>query len=282
MQRCQQKHTKMKRIHILSLFLLSILLTLYITNVCYAQQPVSHPRYKLAWQDDFRSSRLDTNRWSLIERGPSEWQKFMSPHKSLFRLRNGYIRLYARQNDGIDRADTASYLTGGICTQHKRTFTYGKIEVRARIHGATGCWPAIWIKSDDPKLWGYPERAEIDIMEYASHWTYVSQTMHSNYTDILKKTTNPKYQVLPQVDVSQWNVYGVEIRRDRVLLTVNDEVKLDYPKIETTDVGQFPYGVESFLLIDMQVGNKYLKEIIASEYPAWMDVDWVRVYEVAE
>lgn len=266
--------------HRRSLLILCFLAVLLSVYVCHAQQTRDAVEYRLVWQDDFDGSRLDTTHWSIIERGPSEWQKFMSPNKSLFRQRHGYMRLYARQNDNIEKSDTASYLTGGICTQHKLTFTYGKIEVRARIHGATGCWPAIWIKSDDPKLWGYPERAEIDIMEYASHWKYVSQTLHSNYTDILKHTKNPDNQVLPHVDVSEWNVYGVEILPDRVLLTVNGDVKLDYPKLETDEVGQFPYGVESFLLIDMQVGNKYLKKILAEEYPAWMDIDWVRVYEL--
>ena len=257
--------------------LITLLSSVY---VCHAQDRLQEHSFRLVWQEEFMGSKLDTTHWSVIERGPSAWQKFMSPNKSLFRQRRGYMRLYARQNKGVEPRDTASYLTGGICTQHKMTFTYGKVEVRARIHGATGCWPAIWIKSDNPKLWGYPERAEIDIMEYASHDKYVSQTIHNNYKDVLGKTQTPKHQVLPQTKVEEWNVYGVEICPDRVTLTINDEVKLNYPRIETPDEGQFPFGVESFLLIDMQVGNKYLKNIVASEYPAWMDVDWVKIYEM--
>ena len=244
------------------------------------QAPMPADDYQLVWQEDFNGRKLDTTHWTIIERGPSAWQKYMSSNSSLYELRNGRMRLYARRNKNIEPNDTAPYLTGGICTQHKLTFTYGKIEVRARIKGAEGCWPAIWLKSDDPKLWGYPERAEIDIMEYASHKEYVTQTVHSNYTDVLKHTDNPQMTSWPKPEVGLWNVYGVEIRPDRVLLTVNGEVTLNYPRIATNEVGQFPYGVESFLLIDMQVGNQWLTNIVASEYPAWMDIDWVKVYKM--
>lgn len=253
-------------------------LVLSTMMICHAQQPQA-ANYRLVWQEDFNRRRLDTTHWSLIERGPSEWQKFMSDNPSLFRLRNGYMRLYARKNSNIEPNDTASYLTGGICTQHKFTFTYGKIEVRARIHGATGCWPAIWLKSDNPKLWGYPERAEIDIMEYASHDKYVTQTVHNNYTDILGHANSPQSQSRPNTNVSEWNVYSVEILPERIVLRVNNEPSLIYPNLHSTAEGQFPFGVESFLLIDMQVGNKYLRNIVSDEYPAWMDIDWVKVYK---
>ena len=242
-----------------------------------AKPDLTEPEYTLVWQDDFKGRKLDETHWTIIERGPSAWQKFMSPNKSLYRYRNGYVRLYARQNKGLEPADTASYLTGGICTQHKFTFQYGKIEVRARIHGATGCWPAIWVKNDNPKHWGYPERAEIDIMEYANHDERVQQTVHTNYTDILKHTQSPRNMVKPKTDVREWNTYGVEILPEGIRLTLNGEVQLEYPKIETQEAGQYPFGDDLFLLIDMQVGNKYLKNIVAEEYPAWMDVDWVKV-----
>lgn len=274
------KQPEMKNRHLIAICALLTVVSLSGAYMCRAQQARPTANYELAWQEDFNASQLDTTCWNIIERGPSEWQKFMSSNKSLFKHRRGYIRLYARQNKRIEPADTASYLTGGISTQHKITFTFGKIEVRARIHGATGCWPAIWLKSDNPQLWGYPERAEIDIMEYASHDKYVTQTVHNNYTDKLGHANRPKSQSRPNTDVTQWNTYTVEILPDNIILSVNDEPTLTYPRIETDEEGQFPFGVESFLLIDMQVGNRYLKNIVAREYPAWMDVDWVKIYRL--
>ena len=94
--------------HRRSLLILCFLAVLLSVYVCHAQQTRDAVEYRLAWQDDFDGSRLDTTHWSIIERGPSEWQKFMSPNKSLFRQRNGYMRLYARQNDNIEKSDTAS------------------------------------------------------------------------------------------------------------------------------------------------------------------------------
>jgi Beta-glucanase/Beta-glucan synthetase len=41
--------------------------------------------------------------------------------------------------------DTAPYLTGGLYTKDKVTFTYGKVEIRAKLQGAKGAWPAFWM-----------------------------------------------------------------------------------------------------------------------------------------
>ena len=266
----------------LSICLLVVFITITVTHKCYGQHAIPQVEYKLVWQDDFKGTEIDTTHWSIIKRGPSAWQKYMSSNKTLFRMRKGYLRLYARRNKNLEPNDTAPYLTGGIFSRDKTTFGFGKIEIRARINGATGCWPAIWISANDPTAWASKRRAEIDVMEYVNHDDHVTQTLHTYFTDELKKSKSPQSQVFPKVDVKRWNTYGVEILPDRVKLTVNGECQLEYPRIKTDDEGQFPFGVESFLLIDMQVGNKYLKNIIESEYPAWMDVDWVRVYEVAE
>ena len=58
-------------------------------------------------------------------------------------MRNGLLILKGIVNDNTE-ADAAQYLTGGLWTKDKRAFHGGRIEVRARLHGAKGAWPAIW------------------------------------------------------------------------------------------------------------------------------------------
>lgn len=239
------------------------------------------PQFRLVWEEDFSGTELDTTYWQKIERiGYTEWAKYMSSDNSLYDLRNGRMRLYARANHHgqINPHDTAKFLTGGISTMDKFTFTFGRVEVRARIHGARGCWPAIWIKANDRKRWGYPERSEIDLIEYYNHDDIVHQTIHTNYTDILKKTKEYPNEVKPKINKNRWNTYAVDILPDSIIFYVNGKQTLIYPRIQTDEVGQFPFGVPSYLMLDMQVGNPWLTPV-ASDFPAWMDIDWVRVYE---
>ena len=50
-------------------------------------------------------------------------------------MRNGLLILKGIVNDNTE-ADAAQYLTGGLWTKDKRAFHGGRIEVRARLHGA--------------------------------------------------------------------------------------------------------------------------------------------------
>ena len=51
----------------------------------------------------------------------------------------------------------------------KAAWTYGKIEVRAKLPQGQGIWPAIWMLPVDMKQW--PDDGEIDIMEQESQRT---------------------------------------------------------------------------------------------------------------
>ena len=67
--------------------------------------------------------------------------------------------------------DTAPYLTGGVYTKGKVGFSNGRLEIRAKLHGATGAWPAFWTLGSGCEYGGmrWPECGEIDIMEYYPH-----------------------------------------------------------------------------------------------------------------
>lgn len=235
----------------------------------------STAEYELDWEDEFNGRSLDLTHWQRITRGESAWRRYMSTNDRLFRLRKGYLRLYARRNKGIDKKDTASVLTGGISTRDRYHIQgYGKLEVRARIHGAQGCWPAIWttsVKQTNNTGW-----AEIDLMEHYNHDNLVVQTAHNNYATYQKKQKESEHSARPTVNAKDWNVYSVEILPDRLIYAINGETTYVYHNIESTGARhQFTYGTESYIRIDMQWLNPWLKGDV-SELPAWMDIDWVR------
>lgn len=234
--------------------------------------------YKLVWEDNFNGRVLDTTHWERIKRLSPDWSKYMSTHDRLYRLRKGYLRLYCMKND-FDRTDTASVVTGGIQTKDHYHFKgWGKMEVRARMHSAQGCWPAIWITSVLYQV--DPRWAEIDIMEHYDYRNEVVQTAHNTYASVQNKQKESEHSYHPKVDPRQWNIYGVEILPTELRFTLNGKVTYVYKKINDPKVKyQYPYGTESYLRIDMQWANKWLKHD-AGTLPAWMDIDWVRYYKL--
>lgn len=236
--------------------------------------------YELVWKDSFRGRELDGSRWSLISRGRADWRKYMSSEEGLCELRNGRLILKAVANDGLAPDDTASFLTGGVYTKGKFSMTYGKVEVRVRLQGAVSVWPAIWML---PQTGKWPDGGEIDIMERLNHDSFVYQTVHSHYTQILKRKHDPRNHVTSPIRPDRFNVFGVEILPDRIIFSVNGKETMTYPCIgggEFPREVQFPFGSPYYILMDMQIGGAWVGPPDGSELPVEMVIDWIKVYSL--
>jgi hypothetical protein len=63
------------------------------------------------------------------------------------------------------------------------------------------------------------------------------------------------------------------------VFTINGEHSMTYPKIATDKPGQWPFDQPFYLLIDMQLGGKWVGAIDESQLPVRMEIDWVKVYD---
>ena len=247
-----------------------------VTNAT-AEGDNPQPKYKLYWKDNFRGKHFDENAWTKIERGGADWNRHMSDHESLYDVKKGKLILHGKVNDGIAPQDTSRYITGGLFTKGKKAITYGKVEVKARLQGAKGCWPAIWMLPETGK---WPNAGEIDIMERLNHDEKAYQTVHTYYTFVLKEDQNPPHGGIGKINPDGFNVYAVEILPDKLVFSINGNHTFTYPKIETNKEGQWPFGTPFYLLVDMQIEGSWVGKADPTEYPVKMEVDWVKMYEL--
>lgn len=234
--------------------------------------------WKLVWEDDFEAGYIDSSVWSYTKRGHSDWAKTQSADERCYAFVDGNLVLRGIVNDDL-QADTSTYLCGGLYTKYKKEFKPGRIEVRARLQAARGAWPAIWLLPyNDSAQW--PRGGEIDIMERLNHDGYVYQTVHSNYTHNLGFKLDPPNSDTIAIVTDDFNVYGVDIYRDSIVFHVNGVRNFAYCRnAEIVDsLGQFPFYKSYYLLIDMQLGGKWVGEVDADELPVEMEVDWVKYY----
>lgn len=236
------------------------------------------PEWELVWTEDFDSGVLDTAVWSKTDRGKPDWQNTQSKNDSCYEFRDGLLILKGIVNPDTS-VDPAPYLTGGIWTKDKKAFEPGRFEVRVRLHGAKGAWPAVWLLPYEHEKYEWPMGGELDIMERLNNNHVAYQTVHSNYTQNLGRTANPPQGGTYPIDREGWNVYGVDILPDSIVFHINGQPTLTYPKINGGADGQFPFYIPQYLLIDMQLGGQWVGEVDPADLPVEMEVDWVKYYK---
>lgn len=233
----------------------------------------------MVWKENFNGCRLDTTKWSRIGPGNVDWNRHMSKHDSCFELRNGKLILKGIVNT-VDPTDARPFITGGVTTEGKFSFTYGKIEIRAKLGRAQGAWPAFWMLGDRIKTIGWPACGEIDIMEHLNHERQVYQTVHSHYTQVLKQTRSPLSGSTVPVRRDKYNVYGLEWYPDKLIWTINGKETFSYSRIDADASGQWPFDKPFYLLIDMQLGGNWVEPVDLEELPVEMAVDWIKISQL--
>lgn len=251
----------------------ALLITVFVADVSvYAD----NPRYKLVWEDDFNGAVIDTAYWSKIPRGNSDWNRHMSDLDTLYQVRDGNLILRGIVNTQYP-SDTSRYLTGGIYTRNKKTINYGKVEIRAKLQGARGAWPAFWMVANNER---WPYGGEIDIMERLNNDTIAYQTIHTYYTHVLGIKDNPRHSGKNKIATEEYNTYAVEIHPDSLVLSINGNHTLTYPRIDTDKEGQYPFGIPYYLMLDMQIEGNWVGKASPEDYPVEQHIDWVRFYEL--
>lgn len=264
---------------------LLIFLATFALSSCSQNIADRNDLYELSWSDEFNGKKLNDSIWTKMKRDPNVRSICnLTSDERICKLGKGKLRLYAVYNNGVLPNDTARFLTAGITSEGKKTFTYGKIEVRARIHGAIGTWPAVWMMPENrqARMIGNYNYAEIDLLEYVDRNNFVYQTAHNAYTLADKKNWyNPPQQNLSPIKVGKYNTYCVEILPDMLIFSVNGLETFRYPRVESIK-DQYHYGAESYIIMNMQTyPPKFWGSGVKPEtFPAYMDIDWIRVYKL--
>jgi beta-glucanase (GH16 family) len=241
----------------------------------------------LVWEQNFNLCGIkydpvsfDTTAWAKIPRGNPEWQKYMSRFDSCYAFRDGNMILRGIKNT-TQKNDPAPYLTGGWYTKGKKSFGFGRLEIRAKLQSGQGAWPALWMMPEANVEW--PLGGEIDIMERVNYEQRVKIAIHSYYTDVLNKEdplSNKWYSANLE---NTYNIYALEKYPDSLVFYVNNNKVLTYPRMKELDPGlqQYPFNDNEFyLILSMQLGGNWAGNISDKDLPNEMKIDWIRFYEM--
>ncbi|MCP5538477.1 MAG: glycoside hydrolase family 16 protein [Akkermansiaceae bacterium] len=256
-----------------------VILTTLCVLLCLSNRSEALPHadidgWKLVWRDEFNGRKIDITKWSPCDRGGSDWNNTMTKDAKVFGIGHGRLKLRGIVNRNRSK-DKSPFLTGGVTSKGKFAFKHGKIVIRARFDSAKGAWPALWLLGEKG---GWPGNGEIDLMEHLNHDNKVYQTVHSAYT---KKPggKNPATSKTTAIKQNDFNTYGIEWDEHKLVFTVNGEKTLTYPRIAAKGDEQWPYKQPFYIIMSMQIGGSWVGPADPKQYPAAMEIDWVRVYE---
>lgn len=238
-------------------------------------------RYKLVWSDEFNYKGLpDKSKWNFDVGGDgwgnNELQYYTEKDTSNALVGNGILKITARKQAKGNRQYTSARLT----TKDKAEFTYGKIEVRAKLPAGRGTWPAIWMLGGNINKVGWPACGEIDIMEHVGfNKDSLFSSIHTTSYNHIKGTQKTKgiYIASPY---TRFHTYAMEWTPDKIDFLL-DGVSYFVFHNEHLTTKEWPFNAPQFLLLNVAIGGfwggqKGIDELV---FPATMEIDYVRVYQ---
>jgi beta-glucanase (GH16 family) len=241
--------------------------------------------WTLVWADEFDGTALDPARWSaqtgdgcdrnLCGWGNNELQWYQASNAV---VQGGSLTITARE-EAVGGRD---YTSARLISAGKGDWTYGKIEVRARLPRGQGIWPAIWMLPTDNTYGTWAASGEMDIVELVGHEpSRVHGTLH--YGGPAPQNTNSgAYYDLPSGTFADgFHVFAMEWERGEIRWYVDQRLYQRQTEWYSTG-GAYPapFDQRFHLVLNVAVGGNWPGYPDAStSFPQSMEVDYVRVYQ---
>ena len=236
----------------------------------------------LIWSDEFDvEGDVSSDNWKFETFAPdngSWWNGELQHYTD--RLDNAYVsegslKIVAKKESYTAQGVTHEYTSARL--NSKFSFTYGRIDVRAKLPEGEGTWPAIWMLGSNHETVGWPACGEIDIME---HWGHEPEVVSS-------ATHQPScYGGCNNVGVGKtiledyataFHVYSLEWNNGELRFLIDDQYKYSYkPSVKNDDT--WPYHKDQFIILNVAMGGSWFS-VDPNFTESTMEIDYVRVYQ---
>ncbi|MDT7832388.1 family 16 glycosylhydrolase [Flavobacteriaceae bacterium S356] len=246
----------------------------------------------LVWSDEFDTDgALDNTKWfhqTQLPAGGSwfngELQHYTDRIENSF-VDAGFLNIVAIKESFTDQGHTKEYTSARL--NSKFAFTYGRVDVRAKLPFGNGTWPAIWTLgkniSETGAYWetqgfgttSWPACGEIDIMEHGLHSVNeVSVALHTPSSS--GATVNTATQMLADV-ANDYHVYSMNWSPDQITFLI-DGVGFYTYRPSSQNSATWPFDEDQYLLLNIAMGG-FSGTPDPSFTESSMVIDYVRVYQ---
>ncbi len=243
--------------------------------------PLTYSNYNLVWNDEFNGNKLNAADWNFeLGTGNSGWgnnelQYYLKENTS---VSDGVLTITAKKQ----AVNTSLYSSSRITTQRKRSFKYGRIDIRAALPKGQGMWPALWMLGDNVNTVSWPKCGEIDIMEMVGGTASgksdrtIYGTLHWDNNNSHAETGNSN--VLPVgTFADEWHVFSI-VWDENKIKWYRDNIQ--FSVVDITPPGLSEFHEKFFFIFNVAVGGNWPGNPDASTiFPQKMYVDYIRVFQ---
>ena len=197
--------------------------------------------------------------------GNNELQTYTNNSENVI-VEEGVLKIIAK-SDG-----SGGYTSARIKSENLFEFTYGTVEVRAKLPAAQGTWPAIWMLGANFDQVGWPTCGEIDIMEQKGqdknkvlgtcHWSN-----NGNYAGYGLETTVANTS-------SNFHIYKLNWTEGGAIRIYVDNV--EYFVMTTNN--SMPFNADFFFILNVAMGGDLGGTVDSAFTEDTLEIDYIRVY----
>ncbi|TNE66604.1 MAG: glycoside hydrolase family 16 protein [Alphaproteobacteria bacterium] len=232
------------------------------------------------WQDDFDGDTLNKADWKVIRGngcpkncgfGNNELQTYAGGKQNL-RLEDGKLVIEARKSN-------MGFTSAKITSEHRPGWTYGRIEMRAKLPSGVGTWPAFWMMPDKSSYGAWPKSGEIDIMEHVGfNQNHVHGTIHTEAYNHRIGTQKGKDILVPTAS-DDFHTYGIEWTADHIRWFIDGAEYYAVERQEQDGHAEWPFDHAFHVILNFAVGGDWggKEGVDPAAFPARYEIDWVRV-----
>jgi beta-glucanase (GH16 family) len=249
------------------------------------------PGYRLVWSDEFDvDGAPSAANWSyeqgFVRNEEDQWYQSQNA-----RVEGGVLVIEGRRervmnpnyqagsSDWKRNRQYAEYTSTSMHTRGKRSFQFGRFEMRGRIPTGAGMWPAFWTLGNSGQ---WPSNGEVDVMEFYNSRVLFNvacgtQTAYTAKWDTVSRPISqlgdPDWASKFHVWVMVWDDAKIDLFLDDTLMNTTDLADMLNPD------GRSPFRQQHYLLVNLAIGGMNGGDPSPTTFPVRYEVDYVRVFQ---
>jgi beta-glucanase (GH16 family) len=237
-------------------------------KMAFMKSEPAHPEEKnnlsgwtMVFEDDFNTGEVDLTKWNRMDRklNPNHELQYYDPMNTS--VSNGNLMLTAKK----EQTGGKDYTSAMVGTRNKFSFKRGKVEVRLKLPGGRGLFPAVWLLPQNDQ----GNYHEIDLLEV------LGDDPRTIYAVSHFISGGRKEKVYGQTEITrpdEFHVFCVIWDEDSIRWYADE-------RLYFTTVQEVP-DEDMYLIMNLAVGGDWPgNPDAATPFPSSLVVDYIRVYQ---
>lgn len=256
---------------------------------------------ELTWSDEFDvDGSISLDKWNIETVAPNNgswWNgelQYYTDKENNIKIEDGLLKITAM----YESFNGKNYTSARINTQDKYEFTYGRVELRAKLPNWEGMWPAFWLLGANYDVIDWPYCGELDILEHGDYIKdstiddpgLISSAVHygpldhkyqyENIPNTIFMATGQENFVRAEKIIDnpfdQFHTYAIQWAPNKIQFFIDDEMYFEFP----LQAQHSPFDKPFFLILNLAVGGHWTDGYVAPGFDqATYEIDYVRVYQ---